>query len=77
MSCGGCHHNSNNAEIAPNVNWPKSGDFGKHKRQSHPFYTQPNLTAFMKILNYKLSSTNELLQKTNSVKFVKLQCTND
>jgi hypothetical protein len=27
MSCGGCHHNSNNAEIAPNVNWPKSGDF--------------------------------------------------
>ncbi len=27
MSCGGCHQNSNNAEIAPNVNWPMSGDF--------------------------------------------------
>jgi uncharacterized protein YjbI with pentapeptide repeats len=23
MSCGGCHQNSNNTEIAPNVNWPK------------------------------------------------------
>ena len=33
----------------------------KDKRQPHPFYTQPNLTTFMKILNYKLSSTNELL----------------
>jgi hypothetical protein len=22
MSCGGCHQNSSNAEIAPNVKWP-------------------------------------------------------
>jgi hypothetical protein len=27
MSCGGCHQNSNNTEIAPNVNWPKSRFF--------------------------------------------------
>ncbi len=27
MSCGGCHQNSNNAEIAPNVHWPKSRSF--------------------------------------------------
>jgi hypothetical protein len=27
MSCGGCHQNSNDAEIAPNVHWPKSGSF--------------------------------------------------
>ncbi|VVH50600.1 hypothetical protein BPUTSESOX_2221 [uncultured Gammaproteobacteria bacterium] len=27
MSCGGCHQNSNDTEIAPNVNWPKSRFF--------------------------------------------------
>jgi hypothetical protein len=27
MSCGGCHQNSNDTEIAPNVNWPKSKSF--------------------------------------------------
>jgi hypothetical protein len=27
MSCGGCHRNSNDTEIAPNVNWPKSQSF--------------------------------------------------
>jgi hypothetical protein len=27
MSCSGCHHNSNDTEIAPNVNWPKSKSF--------------------------------------------------
>jgi hypothetical protein len=27
MSCGGCHQNSNDTEIAPNVNWPKSQSF--------------------------------------------------
>ncbi len=27
MSCGGCHQNSNEVEIAQNVNWPKSGTF--------------------------------------------------
>ncbi len=27
MSCGGCHQNSNDTEIAPNVNWPKSASF--------------------------------------------------
>jgi hypothetical protein len=27
MSCGGCHQNSNDTKIAPNVNWPKSKSF--------------------------------------------------
>jgi hypothetical protein len=27
MSCGGCHQNSGDAEIAPNVNWPKNRSF--------------------------------------------------
>jgi hypothetical protein len=27
MSCGGCHQNSSNAEIAPNVKWPPSKFF--------------------------------------------------
>jgi hypothetical protein len=27
MSCGGCHQNSNGAEIAPNVKWPPSKFF--------------------------------------------------
>ena len=27
MSCSGCHRNSNDARIAPNVNWPKSKYF--------------------------------------------------
>jgi hypothetical protein len=27
MSCGGCHQNSNNKEIAPNIHWPNSAGF--------------------------------------------------
>jgi hypothetical protein len=27
MSCGGCHQNSNDTKIAPNVNWLKSKSF--------------------------------------------------
>jgi hypothetical protein len=27
MSCSGCHQNSSDAKIAPNVNWPKSQSF--------------------------------------------------
>jgi len=27
MTCGGCHQNSNGAEVAPNVHWPNSGFF--------------------------------------------------
>jgi hypothetical protein len=30
MSCGGCHQNSNDTEIAPNVNWPKSQSFVRY-----------------------------------------------
>jgi hypothetical protein len=29
MSCGGCHQNSNDTEIDPNVNWPNSQSFVK------------------------------------------------
>ena len=28
MSCGGCHHNSNNDEIAPGVFWPDASTNG-------------------------------------------------
>jgi hypothetical protein len=34
---------------------------GNDFTQSYPLYAQPNLTALMNILNYKLPSTNELL----------------
>jgi hypothetical protein len=42
MSCGGCHQNSSNAEIAPNVKWPPS-KFFVHVDERYSHYQRVRL----------------------------------
>ncbi|VVH66601.1 hypothetical protein BSPLISOX_2168, partial [uncultured Gammaproteobacteria bacterium] len=66
MSCSGCHHNSNDTEIAPNVNWPKSKSFVHvdEKGNLSPALTEQFLPARAALLaDYWQKTTKRIAEK--------------
>jgi hypothetical protein len=74
MSCGGCHQNSNDAEIAPNVNWPKSKSFVHVDEQGNlsPALTRQFLPARAALLADKFNAASLLLMMVCKFELVAL-----